>query len=185
VAIAGVRALLFDVFGTVVDWRGSVIRAGAALTERTGADVDWPAFADRWRREGYLAPIGRIVAREEPWRDVDSLLQAQFDVLASDVGFLDLPDAELAPLRSIWSELDPWRDSVEGLLRLRRSFVVAPLSNGGFAQLTTMAKRAGLRAAYVPRPLEWGEGSPPPDEPDGSFDLVAGDFSALADALGC
>jgi 2-haloacid dehalogenase len=237
-AIAGVRALLFDVFGTVVDWRGSVIRAGAALSERTGAEVDWPAFADRWRREGYLAPIGRIVAGEEPWRDVDSLLQAQFDVLASAAGILDLPAAELAPLRSIWHGLDPWDDSVDGLRRLRRSFVVAPLSNGGFAMLTTMAKgaglpwdciistelfgtykpdpaayrggaallglpenevmlvaahvgdlraaqRAGLRAAYVPRPLEWGPGAPAPEEPDEGFDLVAADFSALAEALGC
>jgi 2-haloacid dehalogenase len=235
---AGVRALLFDVFGTVVDWRGSVIRAGAALSERTGIDVDWPAFADRWRREGYLAPIGRIVAGEEPWRDVDSLLQAQFDVLASEAGFLDLPAAELAPLRSIWQGLDPWDDAVDGLRRLRRSFVVAPLSNGDFAMLTTMAKRAGLpwdciistelfgtykpdpaayrggaalvglpedevmlvaahvgdlraaqraglRAAYVPRPLEWGPNAPAPEPPDDRFDLVAGDFSALADALGC
>jgi 2-haloacid dehalogenase len=237
-AIDGVRALLFDVFGTVVDWRGSVLRAGVALSERTGVDVDWPAFADRWRREGYLAPIGRIVSGEEPWRDVDSLLQAQFDVLASEAGFLDLPAAQLAPLRSIWHELDPWDDSVEGLRRLRRSFVVAPLSNGGFGMLTTMAKRAGLpwdciisteifgtykpdpaayrgaaallglrgdqvmlvaahtgdlraaqraglRAAYVPRPLEWGEDAPAPEQADASFDLVAEDFSALADALGC
>jgi 2-haloacid dehalogenase len=237
-AIAVVRALLFDVFGTVVDWRGSVIRAGAALSERTGADVDWPAFADRWRREGYLAPIGRIVAGEEPWRDVDSLQQAHFDSLASEAGILDLPADELEPLRSIWHSLDPWDDSVEGLARLRRSFVVAPLSNGGFAMLTTMAKqagldwdciistelfgtykpdpaayrggaallglredevmlvaahvgdlraaqRAGLRAAYVPRPLEWGPGAPAPDPPDERFDLVAGDFGALADALGC
>jgi 2-haloacid dehalogenase len=237
-ATAGVRALLFDVFGTVVDWRGSVIRAGAALSGRTGAEVDWPAFADRWRREGYLAPIGRIVAGEEPWRDVDSLLQAQFDVLASEAGFLDLPADELATLRSVWHCLDPWDDSVEGLRRLRRSFVVAPLSNGGFSMLTTMGKqaglpwdciistelfgtykpdpaayrggaallglpeervmlvaahvgdlraaqRAGLRAAYVPRPLEWGPDAPAPDEGDASFDLVAADFSDLADALGC
>ena len=237
-ATSGVRALLFDVFGTVVDWRGSIIREGAALTERTGVDVDWPAFADRWRREGYLAPIGRIVAGEEPWREVDSLLQAQFDVLASEAGFLDREAAELEPLRTIWSRLDPWSDAVDGLARLRSRFTVAPLSNGGFAMLTTMgkraglpwdciistelfgtyksdpaayrgaaallglagdevmlvaahvgdlraARRAGLRAAYVPRPLEWGTGAPAPDEADASFDVVAADFSALAEALGC
>jgi 2-haloacid dehalogenase len=88
-APTGVRALLFDVFGTVVDWRGSVIRAGRELSTRSGVEVDWPAFADRWRREGYLAPIGRIVTGEEPWREVEGLLQAQFDVQASDAGFLD------------------------------------------------------------------------------------------------
>jgi 2-haloacid dehalogenase len=237
-APTGVRALLFDVFGTVVDWRGSVIRAGRELSTRSGVEVDWPAFADRWRREGYLAPIGRIVTGEEPWREVEGLLQAQFDVQASDAGFLDLPAEALAPLRSAWHHLDPWADAVEGLSRLRRAFVVAPLSNGGFAMLTTMAKRAGLpwdciistelfraykpdpaayrggaellglppdqvmlvaahtgdlraaqraglRAAYVPRPLEWGPGAPAPEAPDDSFDAVAEDFGALADALGC
>lgn len=97
-ANADVRALLFDVFGTVVDWRGSLIRTGRALSERTGVAVDWPAFADRWRREGYLAPIARVVAGEEPWREVEDLLQAQFDVLASEAGFLDLPAEELVPL---------------------------------------------------------------------------------------
>jgi 2-haloacid dehalogenase len=238
VATAEVRALLFDVFGTVVDWRGSVIRSGGALSERTGVAVDWPAFADRWRREGYLAPIGRIVAGDEPWRDVEALLQAQFDVLASEAGFLDLPAEELAPLRSVWHHLDPWTDAVDGLARLRRSYVVAPLSNGGFAMLTTMAKRAGLpwdciistelfgtykpdaaayrggaellglppeqvmlvaahtgdlraaqraglRAAYVPRPLEWGENATAAEPADPTFDVVAGDFAALADLLGC
>jgi len=237
-ATADVRALLFDVFGTVVDWRGSVIRTGSALSERTGVAVDWPAFADRWRREGYLAPIGRIVAGDEAWREVDALLQAQFDVLASEAGFLDLPAEELAPLRLVWHHLDPWPDAVDGLARLRRSYVVAPLSNGGFAMLMAMAKRAGLpwdciistelfraykpdlaayrggaqllglppdavmlvaahtgdlraaqraglHAAYVPRPLEWGESAPAPEPSDTEFDLVAGDFGALADLLGC
>jgi 2-haloacid dehalogenase len=234
---AGVRALLFDVFGTVVDWRGSVVRAGAALSERTGVAVDWPAFADRWRREGYLAPIGRIVAGAEPWREVESLLGAQFDEQAAEAGLLHLPAKELAALRSVWHHLDPWPDARPGLDRLRRAHVVAPLSNGGFAMLTTMAKRAGLpwdciistelfraykpdpaayrggagllglpeaqvmlvaahpgdlraaqraglRAAYVPRPAEWGPGAPAPEPPDPSFDVVAEDV-ALADALGC
>jgi len=237
-AARGVRALLFDVFGTVVDWRGSVVAAGDALSARTGVTVDWPAFADRWRRDGYLAPIGRIVAGEEPWREVDGLLQAQLDFQASEAGLLDLPADELAGLRAVWYRLDPWADSVDGLRRLRRDFVVAPLSNGGFAMLTTMAKRAGLpwdciistellhaykpdpaayrggaellglppeqvmlvaahpgdlraaqraglHAAYVPRPLEWGPGAPAPEAPDASFDVVAEDFGALADALGC
>jgi 2-haloacid dehalogenase len=237
-ANADVRALLFDVFGTVVDWRGSVIRAGRALSERSGVAVDWPAFADRWRREGYLAPIGRIVAGNEPWREVEDLLQGQFDVLASEAGFLDLPAAELLALRLVWHHLDPWPDALDGLARLRRSYVVAPLSNGGFAMLMAMAKRAGLpwdciistelfraykpqaaayrggarllglppdqvmlvaahtgdlraaqqsglHAAYVPRPLEWGENAPAPEPADPAFELVATDFGALADLLGC
>jgi len=139
-----VRALLFDVLGTVVDWRSSVIRTGLALSARTGIVVDWPAFADRWRIEGYLAPIGRIVAGEEPFCEVELLLQHQLDVQAAELGLLDLAPEDLAPLRSVWHHAEPWSDSVDGLRRLRDRFVIAPLSNGSFAMLTTMAKRAGL-----------------------------------------
>jgi 2-haloacid dehalogenase len=144
VALPAVRALLFDVLGTVVDWRSSVIRAGLALSAQTGIVVDWAVFADRWRIEGYLAPIGRIVAGAEPFCEVELLLQRQFDVQAAELGFLDLAPDELAPLRSVWHHAQPWADSVDGLHRLRARFVIAPLSNGSFAMLTTMAKRAGL-----------------------------------------
>jgi 2-haloacid dehalogenase len=137
-------ALLFDVFGSVVDWRGSIVREGLALSQRAGAVCDWGAFADRWRRDGYLAPIGRIVRGEEVWRPVDELLSGQFELQAKEAGLLELDPAELAPLRSVWHHLEPWDDAVVGLARLAARHVVAPLSNGGFAMLTTMAKRAGL-----------------------------------------
>jgi 2-haloacid dehalogenase len=231
------KALLFDVFGTVVDWRGSVIAAGESLTNAYGLTADWGRFADEWRRDGYLRPIGRIVTGAEPYRDVDVLMREQLEVMLEPHGLSGVREDDLKDLEQVWDRLEPWPDVVPGLTLLKSSFTIAPLSNGGFAQLTSIAKRAGLpwdcivstslfraykpdprtyrgaadlleldpsevmlvaahpldlqgaqhaglRTAYVPRPLEWGPNGQPPEPPDPSFDVVAADFNGLAAALG-
>jgi 2-haloacid dehalogenase len=142
--LSGVRALVFDVFGTVVDWRGSVIRAGEALGRARGLAVDWPRFADQWRREGYVDAIARIRRGEEPWTDADTLHRRKLDELRPAYGLADLPEEEVADLSRVWHRLEPWPDSVAGLTRLKRRFVISPLSNGNFALLTNMARRGGL-----------------------------------------
>jgi len=140
-ATAGVRALLFDVFGTVVDWRSGVVEE--ALRTVGPRDIDWGEFADRWRIEGYLEPIGEIVAGQRPYADVEFFLrQSLIEILGRHAITLGADD--LDRLASVWRRLDPWPDAIEGLERLRRDFVIAPLSNGSFALLTSMAKRAGL-----------------------------------------
>jgi len=140
-ATAEVRALLFDVFGTVVDWRSCVIEE--AVRAAGTRDVNWGEFADRWRMEGYLEPIREIVAGTRPYADVEVFLRESLIELLGRHS-ITLGTEELDRLASVWRRLDPWPDAAQGLERLRRHFVIAPLSNGSFALLTSMAKRAAL-----------------------------------------
>jgi 2-haloacid dehalogenase len=144
-----IDALLFDVFGTVVDWRSSVIAEGMALSQAHGIEVDWPSAADRWRTEGYLDPIGRIVSGQQPWARVDVMFRQYLDQLATELGFDHVGPAALDHLATVWERLDPWLDSAEGIDRLRTRFIVSPLSNGTFAMLTRMARHAGLNWSCV------------------------------------
>lgn len=138
-----VEAVLFDVFGTVVDWRSSVIDAGRALAP--AAPVDWGALADEWRREGYLRPIGQMVAGERPWAPIDQVLREELDRLAGRYGLADVGEEALDELSGVWERLRPWPDAVEGLERIRAGYLIGPLSNGGFGALTRMARHGGLR----------------------------------------
>jgi 2-haloacid dehalogenase len=139
------RALIFDVFGTVVDWRAGVIRSGSALSAaRPGLRVDWPAFADAWRGR-YAPSMDRVRTGAQPWTDLDALHRASLDELLAEFGIADAVDeADRADLVLTWHQLDPWPDSVAGLTRLKRRFTIAPLSNGNVALLVDMARRAGL-----------------------------------------
>jgi 2-haloacid dehalogenase len=139
----GIKAILFDVFGTVVDWRTCVIAAFQDIAGTRGTGVDWGVLADEWRTEGYLVPIGEIVGGSRPYADVEARLGATLDVLLSRHR-IDLAPAEVDSLRSVWRRLDPWPDARAGLERLADDYVLGPLSNGSFALLTEMAKRAGL-----------------------------------------
>ncbi len=232
--IPAVHALVFDVFGTVVDWRGSIIAEGAAWDRAHGTAIDWPAFADAWRGR-YGPSMDRVRRGEVPWTNLDALHRQSLEELLPRFGFPALADAEKDELNRVWHRLTPWPDSVPGLVRLCRRYTIAPLSNGNVALLTNMAKRAGLpwdcilgaelvraykpdpavyqsaadflglrpeqvmmvaahqsdlraarlRTAFVPRPLEFGPDVTPDLTPDPTFDLVAPDFLALADQLGC
>jgi 2-haloacid dehalogenase len=138
-----VRALIFDVFGTVVDWRGGVIRDGSALAARTGLEIDWPAFADDWRGR-YLPSMNRVRTGELPWTNLDSLHRSSLDELLREHRADTLGEDDRAFLVGAWHRLDPWPDSVPGLTRLKSRYTIAPLSNGHVALLVNMAKGAGL-----------------------------------------
>jgi 2-haloacid dehalogenase len=138
------RALLFDVFGTVVDWRGSIVAEGRSLGRAKKLRADWGALADGWRA-GYPAAMDRVRRGELPWTPLDALhRQILEDVLARFglAGALD--ERERQALNLAWHRLRPWPDSVAGLRRLKRRHVVATLSNGNVALLVEMAKRARL-----------------------------------------
>ena len=140
---ATVRALTFDVFGTVVDWRGSVIREGKALGEAKGIDVDWARFADAWRG-GYGPSMDRVRRGDLPWTNIDALHRIVLDDLLDEFGIGELSEDEKSDLNRVWHRLEPWPDSVPGLGRLKAGFAIATLSNGNVALLTNMAKNAGL-----------------------------------------
>ncbi|HYX63824.1 MAG TPA: haloacid dehalogenase type II [Burkholderiales bacterium] len=229
------KALAFDVFGTVVDWRSSITREGELLGAARGLKVDWAAFADAWRA-GYRPAMDRVMRGESGWANIDRLHREILNSLLPKFAITGLSEADMQHLNRAWHRLMPWPDSVPGLNRLRSRYVLATLSNGNISLLVDMAKhaglpwdcvlsgeligkykpdlevyrmaarllgveagelmlvaahppdllaakRAGLTAAYVPRPLEHGPGRPPlPADP--SFDVVAADFLDLARKLG-
>ena len=138
-----VKALIFDVFGTVVDWRGSVIREGEELGRKKNLDVDWAAFADEWRGR-YAPSMDRVRRGELPWTNLDALHRASLEELLEEFGIEGLSEEEIDHLNKVWHRLDPWPDSVAGLSRLKARYVISTFSNGNVALLTAMAKRAGL-----------------------------------------
>jgi 2-haloacid dehalogenase len=143
VSSKGVKALAFDVFGTVVDWRGSIIREATAFGKKHGIDADWARFADAWRA-GYRPAMQKVRSGELPWLRIDALHRLILDDLAAQFGLRGLAESELDYLNRVWHRLDPWPDAVAGLTRLKSRYVITTLSNGNVSLLTNMAKRAGL-----------------------------------------
>jgi 2-haloacid dehalogenase len=141
--VSAVKALTFDVFGTVVDWRGSIIRQGERFAAEHGLKVDWAAFADAWRG-AYRPSMDRVRRGDLPWTSLDTLHRMVLDELLGKFGITGLNEADIDHLNRVWHRLDPWPDAVEGLTRLRTRFVLATLSNGNVALLTNMAKYGGL-----------------------------------------
>lgn len=141
--VSELKALAFDVFGTVVDWRGTIVAEGEALTQRLAIEVDWPAFADAWRA-GYQPAMQRVRTGELPWLRIDALHRLILDEIRPIFGLQNLPEAECDRLNRVWHRLHPWPDTLAGLTRLKQRFIVTTLSNGNLSLLTHMAKRAGL-----------------------------------------
>ena len=234
--ISEIKALTFDVFGTVVDWRSSIACEGRRLGEARGIDLDWSKFADDWRA-GYGPSMNRVRKGELPWTNIDALHRMVLDELLEKHEITGLTEEEKDDFNKAWHRLTPWTDSVSGLTRLRKRFVLATLSNGNVALLTNMAKhaglpwdcilsaelfkhykpdpeaylgaasllglepgevmmvaahqndlrsaqKAGLKAAFVPRPDEFGSEREVDTTPDPAFDFVASSFEELAAKLG-
>jgi 2-haloacid dehalogenase len=230
-----VRALAFDVFGTVVDWRGTIVREGESLAAARGWRVDWPAFADAWRA-GYQ-PAMQGVMRSGAWVKLDALHRGILETLLPRFGLEGLAEPDRERLNEVWHRLDPWPDAVPGLTRLKARFPIATLSNGNVSLLVDMARHAGLpwdcvlsaelfraykpaaavyrgaadllgvapgellmvaahpsdlaaaqaaglKTAYVDRPLERGRGGPRESAEGHRFDWTARDFLDLAAQLG-
>jgi 2-haloacid dehalogenase len=167
-----VKALVFDVFGTVVDWRASVIREGEELGRARGLAVDWPRFADEWRRDGYVAGMERIRRGELPWMKVDRLHRLKLDELLLKYGVGGLDEAEIAHLNRVWHRLSPWPDAVPGLARLKERFIIAPLSNGDVALLTNLAKARQLPRDCILSSELFGAFKPDPRVYRGAADLL-------------
>ncbi len=143
-SLADVKALTFDVFGTVVDWRGSIVReAQALLGNQKGLTRDWNAFALSWRSR-YQPAMERVRAGNRGFVKLDLLHRENLVELLDEFEIGGLTDAEIDQLNFAWHRLDPWPDSVPGMTRLRTKFTLASLSNGNVALIVNMARRAGL-----------------------------------------
>lgn len=141
--LAGIKALTFDVFGTVVDYRSAIIAEGQQINQAKGLDVDWGHFTDAWRGQ-YRPAMDKVMSGELPWTNIDGLHRMILDQLLIDFGIDVFTDEEKVHLNLVWHRLGPWPDAIEGLQRLRERFVVATLSNGNMALLTNMAKYSNI-----------------------------------------
>lgn len=141
--LAGVKALAFDVFGTVVDYRGTILAEGATLNSVRGLTVDWAAFADAWRGQ-YRPNMGKVARGELPWMNLDALHRRALDELLARFGVTTLTEEEKRRLNHVWRRLRPWPDAVPGLTRLHANYILTTLSNGDVALLVNMARHAGL-----------------------------------------
>ena len=137
------RALIFDVFGTVVDWRGSILRECRALGRKKKLAVDWDAFTDAWRA-GYKPAMARVRSGELPWMNIDQLHRMILDELLARFSIDGLTEDEIGHLNRVWHRLDPWPDARRGLALLKRRHVIATLSNGNVSLLVNMAKHGRL-----------------------------------------
>lgn len=159
--VSAIRALTFDVFGTVVDWRTSVAREVDAFARSHGLGLDGHAFADAWRSL-YQPSMEQVRSGARPWTRLDDLHRESLLTLLDRFGVTGIPEDEIERLNHAWHRLDPWPDVVEGLTRLKRKFIIATLSNGNVALMVNMARRAGLpwdmilgaevARAYKPQP---------------------------------
>ena len=233
--VEGIRALTFDVFGTVVDWRSGVTAEGRRLGERHGIDADWEQVADSWRSL-YVPYMNRVRLGELPWTNFDRLHRMSLDQVIADLGIQGFDDAARDEFTHAWERLPAWPDAQAGLAALGERFTVATLSNGNQAQQQALmrftrlpfrrllsaedfehykpdpevyqgaaaglgleprqvmmvaahkadlraAQAAGLRAAFVERPLEKGPSGAADRLPDPESDVQAADFVDLAEQL--
>jgi 2-haloacid dehalogenase len=136
-------AIVFDTFGTVVDWRSSLIADLTAYGATKGVTADWPALVDAWRA-AYRPSMDRVRKGELPWTKLDNLHRASLDKLITDFSIKGFSEADLVHINLGWHRLHPWPDSVPGLTRLKSRFIIGPLSNGNVALLLNMAKFGGI-----------------------------------------
>ena len=138
-----IRALFFDVFGTLVDWRGSVAREVRAILSPLGFTIDWEAFADAWRSR-YQPAMDEVRSGRLPFSKLDVLHRRNLDVILEDFALGHLDESTRAHLNLAWHRLDAWPDTKPGLERLRKKFRIAPCSNGNISLMVDLARRNGL-----------------------------------------
>jgi 2-haloacid dehalogenase len=139
----GVKALVFDTFGTVVDWRGSIIREGEQWGREDNLKIDWGQFADRWRA-GYVPSMDKVRNGVLPWTKLDALNRMILDDLLKEFHITGLTEEQKEYWNNVWHRLYPWPDAVEGLTRVKKNYIIATLSNGNVSLLVEMAKFAAL-----------------------------------------
>jgi 2-haloacid dehalogenase len=138
------KALVFDVFGTCVDWRSSIAREGESLGRRLGVTgVDWLAVADAWRAQ-YQPQMETVRTGKRPWTTLDVLHREALDTVLPVFDLDQMSTADRDDFTLAWHRLDPWPDVVAGLTGLKTRYIIAPNSNGHIALIVNMARRAGL-----------------------------------------
>jgi 2-haloacid dehalogenase len=188
------RALFFDVFGTLVDWRTSIAREAKAILEPLGHSLDWPAFADAWRGE-YQPAMEEVRAGRIPFSKLDVLHRHNLDRILPRFGVTGLAEETLQHLNRAWHRLDAWPDVPPGLARLRQRYWLAPVSNGNISLMVGLARRndlpwdailgAEVAGDYKPKPRVYHAACEAFDLPPSECAMVAAHSSDLAAAAAC
>jgi 2-haloacid dehalogenase len=157
----GIRALFFDVFGTLVDWRNSIAREAAAILRPQGIELDWPEFADAWRAE-YQPGMEEVRSGTVPFSKLDLLHRRNLERFLPRMGVTSLSEATLRDLTLAWHRLDAWPEVPAALARLKTKFLLAPVSNGNISLMADLARRnrfawdailgAEIAGDYKPKP---------------------------------
>jgi 2-haloacid dehalogenase len=192
--LATVKALFFDVFGTLVDWRTSVGREAKAVLEPLGHRTDWLTFADAWRNE-YQPGMEDVRAGRIPFSKLDVLHRRNLERILPRFGFTDLSEEIAAHLNGAWHRLDAWTDVTPGLNRLKRKFLLAPVSNGNISLIVDLARRNGfpwdailgaeIADDYKPKPRVYLAAADAFDLPPDACMMVAAHTNDLAHAAAC
>jgi 2-haloacid dehalogenase len=138
-----VKALIFDVFGTLVDWRTSIAREAKAILGPLDVDLDWDAFADAWRDQ-YQPTMEEVRSGRLPFSKLDVLHRRNLDIVLREFGLDRIDEPTRVHLNLAWHRLDAWPDSAPGLARLRTRFMLAPCSNGNISLMVDLARRNGI-----------------------------------------
>jgi 2-haloacid dehalogenase len=189
-----VRALFFDVFGTLVDWRAGVARDAEALLRPLGHAIDWLAFADAWRAE-YQPAMTEVREGRIAFCKLDVLHRKNLEAILPRFGLQSVPPDVLADLNLAWHRLDGWPDSAPGLTRLKRKFAIAPVSNGNISLMVDLARRNGfpwdailgseVAGDFKPKPRVYLAACEALDLAPGQCMMVAAHASDLAAAAAC
>lgn len=148
-SINNVKAIVFDTFGTITDWRSSIAREAEIVARKKGIEgFDGEPFARAWRA-GYRPGMAKVISGEREWTPIDVIHRERLEEILPEFGLDMLNEEERDHLNRAWHRINPWPDSVPGLIRLKKKFLIAPLSNGSLALLAGMAKRAGIPWDFV------------------------------------
>ena len=188
------KALFFDVFGTLVDWRSSIARETEAILRPLGHVLDWTAFAEAWRDQ-YQPSLEEVRAGRMAYAKLDQLHRVNLERILPGFGVQTLTDEVLRDLTLAWHRLDAWPDVRRGLARLKRGCLIAPVSNGNISLMVDLARRndfgwdailgAEIAGDYKPRPRVYLAAAEALDLPPDTCMMVAAHSSDLAAAAQC
>src|SRR5215470_5708223 len=189
-----VKALFFDVFGTLVDWRGGIARDAGAILKPLGYALDWPEFADAWRGE-YQPAMQEVRTGRIPFSKLDVLHRRNLERILPRFAVGNLAEETLAELNLAWHRLDAWPDVAPGLARLKLKYWLAPVSNGNIALMVDLARRNGfpwdailgaeVAGDYKPKPRVYLASAAAFDLAPADCMMVAAHTSDLAAAAAC
>ncbi len=177
--IENITAILFDTYGTVVDWRSSVIAEGRALAREKGIEcIDWEAFADAWKAT-YRPYIDQVRNGERPWTDNDALQRQRLDEIIGEFGITGLNEHDVADLNRAWHRLKPWPDSLPGLRRIKANVPIGAFSNGNLLLLANMANHSDIPWDFIISSDLFRHYKPDPEIYLGAIELLGGEADRL------